>query len=207
MQLELTDHLICPRCSPEQPLVLLIHEAREGRVWRGWLGCPRCRADYPIDAGLADLREARDVAAVAEEPFEPAELPLKMAALVGVTEGPAFVYAAPPLAGSAPAAAPLVAGVEWVTAGALAAAQEERAGVSRLLFDGPQLPLASARLRGAALARAGVEDVREAARVLWPGARLVLFGAQDGVADAVGPAGLETLAREDATWVLRRTFA
>ncbi|MGH7545582.1 MAG: hypothetical protein ACREKI_05300, partial [Gemmatimonadota bacterium] len=105
MQLELTDHLICPRCSPEQHLILLVHETREGRVWRGWLGCPRCRADYPITGGLADLRDVRDAAPVAAEPFEREGLPLTMAALVGVTEGPAFVYVAPPLAGSAPAVA------------------------------------------------------------------------------------------------------
>lgn len=206
MQLELTDHLICPRCSPEQSLVLLIHETRDGRVWRGWLGCPRCRADYPIDGGLADLREERDAAPVPVAPYERDELPLAMAALVGVTEGPAFVYAAPPLAGSAAAAAPLIAGLEWVTAGAPAAAQEERAGVSRLLFDGTRLPVASARLRGAALARAGAAEVREAARALWPGARLVLFDADPVVADAVDSAALETLAREDATWVLRRAL-
>lgn len=207
MQLELTDHLICPRCPPAQSLILLVQETREGRVWRGWLGCPGCRADYPVEAGLADLRAERGAAPAAVESFEQEELPLNMAALVGITEGPAFVYAAPPLAGSAPAAAPLVAGVEWVTAGALAAGQEERAGVSRLLFDGLRLPLASARLRGAALARAEASEIREAARVLWPGARLVLFDADDLAADSLGAAGLETLAREGGTWVLRRVSA
>lgn len=186
--------------------MLLIQEMEDRRVRRGWLGCPGCRTDYPVEAGLADLRAGRDRAPAAAEAYEADELPLRMAALVGVTEGPAFVYAAPALASSAPAAADLVAGVEWVTAGAAAAAQRERPGVSRFLFDAPRLPIASARLRGAALVRPSREEVTEAARALWPGARLVAFEAGAGLEEWLAAAGLEAVVREGGTWVARRRF-
>lgn len=206
MQLELTDHLICPRCRPEQSLVLLIQEMTDRRVRRGRLGCPACRTDYPVEDGLADLRAERAAAPAPPEPFEADGLALRMAALVGLTAGPAFVYAAPRLAATAPAAADLVAGVEWVTAGGLAAEQPEGPGVSRLLFDGPLLPFASARIRGAALAEPEAAEVAEATRVLWPGAHLVLFAADERAREATDTAGLETVAREGGTWVLRRRF-
>lgn len=179
---------------------------QEHRVWRGWLGCPACRTDYPVEDGLADLRAERTTVPASPQAFEGEELPLRMAALVGLTEGPAFVYASPRLAVSAPAAADLVAGIEWVTAGGLAVDQPERPGVSRLLFDGPRLPFASAQIRGAALAHPEGTEVAEAARVLWPGSRLVLFGADDSARAATDAAGLETVARDGESWVLRRRF-
>lgn len=206
MQLDLTDHLICPRCRPEQNLILLILEMEGRRVRRGWLGCPGCRADYPVEGGLADLRQDRTAAPARCEPYQADDLVLKIGALVGVTEGPAFVYLAAPLAGSAPRVADLVSGVEWVTSGAAAADQRERSGVSRVLFEGPRLPVASGRLRGAALARPSEEEMREAARVLWPGSRLVAFETDRVSERAWANAGFETLTREGGTFVARRAF-
>jgi uncharacterized protein YbaR (Trm112 family) len=205
MRLDLVDHLICPRCDPEQSLVLLVVHAEERRVRRGWLGCPRCRTDYPIEEGCADLRaDPAAGAAGAEEvvPYAEEELPLKVAALVGVTAGPAFVYAAPALAAAVEEAARLVPGVEWVTSGGAG----ERPGVSRVRVAGPRWPFARARLRGAALVAPSAAELAEAARVLWPGARCVAFAAEAVEAATWERAGFEVTAREGGTVVARRRY-
>lgn len=202
MHIGLTDHLLCPRCQEEEALILLIQETtEEGRVLRGWLGCPRCRTDYPVEGGVADLRSDRASAPPAPETVQGDDLPLRIAALVGLTEGPGFAYLAPALAPWVSRVAGLVPGIEWVAAGRAVVREPEMPGVSRIVFDGPRLPFASGRLRGAVLVRPEAADLREAARTIWPGSRLVAFEAAGRDDAAFTDAGLVIAARDEATVV------
>ena len=106
MLLTLTDHLTCPRCGPATGLILLLEEADDRRVRTGALGCPACRTRYRIAGRVADLRaeEGAESAAVggqarapARAPGQPAELAIRVAALLGLGEGAGFVLVAGPL--------------------------------------------------------------------------------------------------------------
>lgn len=202
MHIGLTDHVLCPRCEGEQGLILLIQETTEdGRVWRGWLGCPRCGSDYPVEAGAADLRGDRSAPPSKPEPYQAEELPVRIAALVGVTEGPGFVYLGPALAPCADRVADAVQGIEWVAAGGWALGQREAPGVSRIVFDGPRWPFASGRLRGAALVRPEATELREAARTLWPGSRVVAFDPGESTVAGLADTGLVILACDETAVV------
>lgn len=56
MFLELSEILVCPRCRPEQGLIVMVDELDDRRVVAGDLGCPRCEARYPVRRGLVLFR-------------------------------------------------------------------------------------------------------------------------------------------------------
>ena len=56
MNVDLIDHLVCPRCGPPNGLLLLAHEVRDRRVLEGEFGCPNCRDRFPVSGGFGDLR-------------------------------------------------------------------------------------------------------------------------------------------------------
>lgn len=187
-------------------------EAR--RVLEGVLGCANCRERYPVRGGWADLRGGERAGAsragstaaeggpAAGAGAEDAAA-LRLAALLGVTEGPGFVLVAGPGARLGAGVAALVEGIEVV---AVCGEREvsEAAGVSRLAV-GRVLPLASGSMRAVALTGdGGGIALEEAARVVGPLGRLVVGDAGPTVLERLGRAGFEVLAQEGAEVVAVR---
>ena len=56
MNVDLIDHLVCPRCGPPNGLLLLAHDVQDRRVREGEFGCPNCRDRFPVSEGFGDLR-------------------------------------------------------------------------------------------------------------------------------------------------------
>lgn len=208
MYILLTDILSCPRCGPESGLILLADRIEARRVVAGTLGCARCRGEYAVRAGVADLRagpaDAADGTAAEREPAREAaaERALRWAALMGVAEGPGFVFVTGEAAALAAEIAALIDGIEVVAAGRAAAA--EVPGVSRIEVT-DRLPFYSGKIRGVALAGAAADTLlEEAARVLGPLGRLVLEPAPDQAEARLSRAGLRVIARQDRTIVAGR---
>lgn len=201
MHILLTDVLTCPRCGPDVGLVLLADRLEARRVIEGSLGCPGCRRQYPIRSGTADLRVpgAGTPRRVDPQVLEAAEEEaLRLAALLGVTEGGGILLVAGKMAGLAGGVAARLEGVEVVAVGS-AREDDGAAGraVSRILVP-DRLPFASRSLRGVALEGAGAGTLlEEGVRVLAPMHRLVLQGAGTGARARVEDLGLEVLAEQD----------
>src|SRR4051794_6449637 len=117
MHILLTDLLTCPRCGPEFGLVLLAERVEERRVREGRLGCPNCREQYPVRAGVADLRlpgaPDADAAAVSSSAAD-ADEAVRLAALLGLAEASGTVLLAGDAAAQAGAMAALLGQVEVV---------------------------------------------------------------------------------------------
>ena len=200
MHILLTDILTCPRCGPGFGLILLAERAEERRVLEGVLGCSNCREKYPVRGGVADfgvppepLRPAADAGAVE-----------RLAALLGVTQGPGFLLLAGPAAAYAAALAALIPDVEVVTIGATAEA-EDGAGVNRVYAGGPQLPIASGKAAGVALWGTAAETLLdEGARAVSPVGRLVLDPVPDDAAQRLLRHGMRIVAQQDTTAVVVR---
>ena len=202
MYLLLTDVLACPECGPDNGLVLMAEDVHDRRVMAGVLGCPNCERRYPVRAGRADFLPA--VRGAEQAPSGVEEQPLRVAALMGVTEGPASVL----LAGAAPDLAVGVAGtvpkLEVVLIDSATETAPETAGVSRLRA-GARLPFYGASLRAVALfGEFAAPRLAEAVRVLHPTGRIVVLGAELPPAAELAGLGLQVLAREGFTAVLKR---
>lgn len=211
MHILLTDILSCPRCGPEHGLVLLADRIEDRRVLDGWLGCANCRGRYRIAGGFADLRvppadplpapQAAPVPGGREEAF-------RLAALLGVMQGPGFVLVAGPAARLAPGVAEMVEGLEVVAVDETLAGWQEEVGVSRMAAS-LALPFYPQRLRAVALSEAAADRLlEEGARVLSPVGRLVLLGAADAGAGAekrLANTGFRVVAREGGTVVATPT--
>ncbi|MGH7463937.1 MAG: hypothetical protein ACREK1_02105, partial [Longimicrobiales bacterium] len=152
MHILLTDILTCPRCGPGFGLILLADRAEDRRVLAGLLGCSNCREQYPIHDGIVDFGavpepvDAADDAAASE----------RLAALLGVTAGPAFLMLAGPAAAHAGALAGMIGDVEVLTIGAAAAA-DDGPGINRIYASGPRVPIASGKVAGVALTGAAAD--------------------------------------------------
>ena len=220
MYILLTDHLRCPRCGPEHGLVLLGERIEARRVLDGVLGCANCREQYPVRGGWADLRgasgaprapEAGGPSAAPQDPGAggPTERPapeavVRLAAQLGVREGPGFVLVAGVGAELAAGVAGLVEGLEVVTVGVELAGRDEVPGVSRLAV-GRVLPLAAGSMRAVALrGDGGGIALEEAARVVGPLGRLVVDAAEPTVLERLGRVGFDVLAQEGAEVVAVR---
>jgi uncharacterized protein YbaR (Trm112 family) len=222
----LTDILTCPRCGPEFGLILLAERMVERRVLEGALGCSNCREKYPIRGGAVhfaephaggpagtETRAVQDDAAAAIDAAAAgtdADDALRLAALMGVTHGPAYVLIAGPAVVRAARVGSLVEGLEVITATMADAADVVPtpappgagvAAVSRLVIAA-RLPLASARLAAVALTGAAADSLlEEGARVLGPLGRLVLEPAPSDATVRLTAAGLRVLAQEAGTIV------
>jgi uncharacterized protein YbaR (Trm112 family) len=210
MYILLTDILSCPRCGPDSGLILLADRIEERRVLAGTLGCARCRGRYPVRAGVADLRAAPDAAAESETTAdarpehgrETGERALRWAALMGVAEGPGFVFVTGEAAALAAEIASMIDAIEVVAAGR--GPEVERPGVSRIEVSN-RLPFYSGKIRGVALAGAAADVLlEEGARVLGPLGRLVLEPAPERAEERLSRAGLRVIARQDRTLVAGR---
>lgn len=208
MHILLTDILTCPRCGPEFGLILLADRIADRRVLHGVLGCANCRERYVVEDGFGTLGHgwASDPAATPADGAvtPPEEETVRIAAMLGVTEGHGFVLLVGDAAVHAPGLAAMIPGLEVVAASDAARTWTERPGVSRIRV-GRTLPFLSRSLRGAALtADAADKLLEEAARSVGALGRLVLLGAPPDAEQRLAPLELSILARQGSTLVAVR---
>lgn len=202
MHLLLTDRLACPRCGPAFGLILLADRMADRRVDAGALGCANCRERYPIRGGVADLRPPPR----SEPPIGPAtdpadddpELGVPVAAAMGAADAPrGHVLLLGRAAGIAAAvAAVLPDDVEVVEATPWMPRPSPAVHTTRLLA-GEALPFFDATFAGVAVhgSEADAPRLREAARVLARGHRVVVVDPPDDAQARLGGAGLTRFAR------------
>src|SRR5688572_8681001 len=140
----LSDVVTCPRCGPGYGLVLLAERSENRRVLEGWFGCSNCREKYVVSGGFCELTYGGVVPAAAGLPGLETE---RLAAMLGVTEGPALLLLAGAGAQNAGQLADLVEGVEVVAVSTSLRDTAERAGVSRFA-QGSVLPFRNASMQG-----------------------------------------------------------
>ena len=210
MDPQLTERLVCPRCGPGFGLVLRADQVEEGRVLGGFLGCSNCRQLYPIERGVADLRpqpgsrsraRGRDPGSRMSGGASQHDA-LHVAALLGVTRGPACIAVAGAVARTSPALAALLPGVEVV---ALAPRFDfgPAPGVN-LLLASERIPVRSGVLAGIALAGIWAELLLdEAVRSVARSGRIVLLDASAAGEQAFASHNLAVLVNESGTLVGR----
>jgi uncharacterized protein YbaR (Trm112 family) len=168
MFIELADHLRCPSDHEERYLVLLPDRMVGRWVTEGHLGCPVCGRTFELREGVLDAGGAGGPPAP-----ESALDADGLVALAGVNgPGGYFVLVGAP-AGEWRAVAERMPGVALVGMNP-AAGVEDEPGIS--VLRGDRLPLKSRSMRGVVLGKGFGEDrdwVREAARVVLPGLRVV----------------------------------
>jgi uncharacterized protein YbaR (Trm112 family) len=211
VHLLLTDGLTCPRCGPEFGLILLAARIEDRRVLEGALGCPNCRDSFPVKAGFGDLRAPPRGALGGGRagPPEPAtstepDAALRMAALLGVAEGPGTLVLVGSVARWAGALATRITGVEVVAVDADLALWPETERVSRMVAR-PGLPFFARSVRGAVVDGAlGAHWIREAARVVAPLGRVVVTDAPADGSEVLRESGFGVLVAESGTVVAAR---
>ncbi|MFP3948654.1 MAG: Trm112 family protein [Longimicrobiales bacterium] len=201
MHILLTDLLSCPRCGPEFGLILRGDRIEARRVHAGLLGCPNCREGYPIEEGFTDLRSPPrpPLPPVVEPPTpeEDEEEILRVAALLGVKEGPGHLVLVGPAARAAPGLARMLDRIEVVTVAPDLRVWDEESGVSRMVA-GPGLPFFSRRIRGVLLdGAAGAPYLDEAVRVVGPGSRVAVLRPEGDARDRVTSAGLNLVLEQE----------
>jgi uncharacterized protein YbaR (Trm112 family) len=214
MHLLLTDRLSCPRCGPEFGLILLAREMRDRRVVHGDFGCSNCREQYPVVDGFGDLRvpprrplpqasspdEGERVGSLGRESDEG----LTLAALLGVTEGPATLLLIGPAAIHAGAVARLISGVEVVGLDPELRFLPQEEGVSRIMSR-PGIPFFSDTFLGVALS--GSHDRRmllESLRVLSPSGRIAILEAAPETAALLEEEGFQLLMDDEGVLVAKK---
>jgi uncharacterized protein YbaR (Trm112 family) len=220
VHLLVTDRLACPLCGPEFGLILLSDRVEERRVLEGSFGCANCRERYPVRGGFGDFRPPPASPLEAEpEAYDPGpddpEGALRLAAMIGVREGPGTLLLAGAPARQADRLVAMIEGVEVVALHPGLRSRREVAGVSRI-HAGARLPFYSMTFRGVALgARWGETHLEEAFRVVAPGARVVVelpdpaqdgeaAGRRDALAGEVMERGREVLLETDRLIVVAR---
>ena len=191
MFIELTDHLRCPADHDESFLVLL-PDRMEGRSVRtGHLGCPVCGRTFPLADGVLDIGDAPASGAGSGSVLDADAL----TALAGLHGPGGYLTLVGPVAS-------LWSGVAELNPGVALVAVNPPGEVSDTLelsvLRGARLPIKSGSMRGVVLGRPFADDphwVREAARVVLPGLRVVGEG-KDPPRELV-----ELLASADGVWV------
>ncbi len=194
MHILLTDVLTCPRCGPGFGLILLADRIEDRRVKVGRLGCPNCREQYRIGAGHVDLSGGVMAAAAADPAAAPSAD--RLSALLGVTQGPAYVLLAGTAADRAEGVRDALEDVEVIAlVDAPAGSSEDEPGLSRVVCAG--VPVATGKMSGVAVTGPRTAALMaEAARSVRPTGRLLLDPAPPGAADALSRLGLRVLAEE-----------
>lgn len=189
MFIELTDHLRCPVEHDEAFLVLLPGLVDGRSVRSGTLGCPVCDRRFTIRDGVFDTGDA-------PPPSAPSRLgPEAVAALAGLNGPGGYLVLAGSPAASWREIAELIPGVGLVAVNPPADVADQP-GVS--VLRSARLPIKTHSMRGVVLGPPfGSEPqwVREAARVLLPGLRMVGEGGNPS-GDAV-----DLMASADGVWV------
>jgi uncharacterized protein YbaR (Trm112 family) len=208
VHLLLTDRLICPRCGPGFGLVLRADRLEDRRVERGGLGCPNCREVYPVIDGVADLRPPPrpELPPAPSVPVPEADELLRVQALLGIAVGPGEVLLLGRAARFAPGLARRVPGLELLAGGPVPdePPSAETSGVSRLRL-GEATPFDSRALRGVVTeGEASRPRLREAARIVAPGGRVVVMEAPAGTAEILMASGLTVRLDESGVVVAGR---
>jgi len=186
MFIELTDHLRCP-ADHEERFMVLLPDRLEGRsVVEGQLGCPVCGLTFALKEGVLDVGGGPDPGATVS-----ALSPDALVAFAGVNGPGGYLVLVGPPADRWRDVTGLLPGVGLVAVNPGQGTRDEP-GVS--VLRGGQLPLKSRSMRGVVLGKgyAGEEDwVREAARVVLPGLRVVGEGdtAPEDLIDLMASAG------------------
>ncbi|UCF40415.1 MAG: Trm112 family protein [Gemmatimonadota bacterium] len=198
MFIELAEFLRCPARHGERSYCVVLPDRMEGRrIVRGSVACPECGRDFPIVGGVVRFDPPGGAPAGRGE--------------AGQRLAPANVSAVPPLLALAgpggyvvllgsvarhvDALARDIEGVHFV--GVNAPSDVAPSGALSLLTAADRIPLQSAMARGCVVSRECALEpwLGEAARLLLPGLRLVVFRE-----DVVTP-GVEQLAKGDGMWV------
>lgn len=190
MFIELTDHLRCPVEHDEAFLVLLPDEIEGRSIRAGTLGCPVCDRRFTVRDGVFDTGDAPP------PPEERTRLtPDALATLAGVNGPGGYLLLVGSPAGRWREVAELVPGVGLVAVNPpLTVADEPGLSVIR----SARLPVKSRSMRGVVLGGEAGGDpswVREAARVLLPGLRVVGEGPDPS------PELIDLMASADGIWV------
>ncbi len=197
MLVRLTDYLACPRCQGPGGLILLAERVEEQRVRSGELGCPSCHARFPIKDSVADFGtgdiEPHDV--------ETHDL-VRLAALLGVAEGPALLLLVGEWGDLAGQLAAMLSDVEVIVVQRTLEQQHGEQRVSRLRADA-RIPLRSAAMHGVALSSRSPVPAQEAARVCRLAARVVLLDVSAS-AEQLREHGLRIMAQQENTIVAVR---
>jgi uncharacterized protein YbaR (Trm112 family) len=202
MHILLTDALTCPRCGPEYGLLLLADRTENRRVYEGTLGCMNCREKYMVRDGYADLTLGSDAVITQTEHVEPSVI----AALMGITEGPALVALIGEIAGNAGEVADMISDLEVVAAHGALGAKAERPGVSRIGV-GEFLPFRNACMKAVAVSGDATESMlRETARIAAVRARVVVFNGDESTAQVLEDCRLRVIARDPRATVAERTL-
>jgi uncharacterized protein YbaR (Trm112 family) len=233
MHILLTDILTCPVCGPEHGLILRSDRIADRRVQEGALGCPNCSRQFPIDLGIADLREP---GAAGEEAAVEASSSTKAGGVDGGIDSSTGgaggeAGASGGVRGGDEAALRIAAllgldqgngfamllGPDAALAGLVAQkapgyeiiADADHAasahGVSRIRA-GATIPIYAGRLRGLWLSGARTtSNLGSAAHALHPLGRLVLEPAPSNVEEAIAATGMRIIARQEQTVLAART--
>jgi uncharacterized protein YbaR (Trm112 family) len=193
MNLLLTDHLTCPKCLGGG-LILLADRVEARRVYTGQLGCPSCQARYRVVDGVAEF----DVVGAADH--HPAPDGARLAALLGVADGPAMLLLVGPYEGAAAEIAALLDDVEIVVATQSAVVMNDVARVS-VLRVGKRIPLRDGSMRGVVITGADADMIAEAVRVVGLAARVVLIHATPEAEAALRAQNVQVVAQQDDTLV------
>jgi uncharacterized protein YbaR (Trm112 family) len=173
MFIELTDHLRCPADHDESFLVLL-PDTMDGRSVRtGYLGCPVCGRTFQLADGVLDTGDA-PVPGVAGDSALDADA---LTALVGLHGPGGYLTLVGPVAALWSGVAELNPGVALVAVNPPGAVSDT---TELSVLRGGRLAIKSGSMRGVVLGRPFAEDphwIREAARVVLPGLRVVGEGA------------------------------
>ena len=190
MFIELVDHLRCPADHEEQYLVLLPDRIEQRSVRAGRLGCPECGRTFVLPDGVLDL------AGGAEPGPEPTSLtPEGLVALTGLSGPGGYLVLVGRPADQWRSVAEQLPGIGLVAMNPGPYVRDEP-GVS--VLRGPRIPIKARSMRGVVLGQpygGDPESVREAARVVLPGLRVVGEGA--GPPDGV----IEMMASAAGVWV------
>lgn len=191
MFIELTDHLRCPADHDESFLVLL-PDRMEGRSVRtGHLGCPVCGRTFQLTDGVLDTGDAPAPGIEAGSALDADAL----TTLAGLHGPGGYLTLVGPVASLWADVAELNPGVALVAVNPLGEVSDTP---DLSVIRGARLPLKSGSMRGVVLGRPFADDphwVREAARVVLPGLRVVGEGKDP-------PEELVTLlASADGVWV------
>src|SRR5919108_2684196 len=176
MFIELVESLRCPRPHEFTWLVASTLEMAGRDIRRGLLGCPSCSARYPIRDGVVDFQTRDGTTPIPDstplvEPAGDAEVAMRLAALLDLTNPGGFVVLTGEWGHAAPGLRELVGGVEILvlnTGVALASGD----GISLARTDG-SIPIRPGAARGIALDRRHADQAANAARALRQFGRLV----------------------------------
>jgi hypothetical protein len=187
MFIELTDHLRCTADHDESFLVLLPDRIEGRSVIEGQLGCPVCGRTFELSDGVLDTGDGQDPGASAASDLDADAL----TALAGLSGPGGYLTLVGPVASLWKDVAALNPGVALV---AVNPGPEVTDAPALSVLRSGRIPLKSRSMRGAVLGRPYADAlhwVKEGARVVLPGLRIVGVGADPptDVIDLMASAG------------------